>query len=96
MITACAAIANGGYIVQPHVVEKILDSDGNIVESADTSYKRQVISDETSKTMISILQENATTGSGKNGYVEGYRVCGKTGTSEKVAEHNEHPEEAME
>lgn len=96
MITACAAVANGGYIVQPHVVSKILDSDGNIVESADTSYKRQVISGETSEIMIDILRENATTGSGKNGYVEGYRICGKTGTSEKIAEHNENPEEAME
>ena len=96
MITACASIANGGYIVQPHVVDKILDSDGNIVESADTNYKRQVISSETSEIMIDILKENATTGSGKNGYVEGYRVCGKTGTSEKVAEHIANPDAPME
>lgn len=85
MITAIAAVANGGYIVQPHVVDRMLDSDGNIVKTTDTSYKRQVISEDVSKRMTAILQKNATSESGKNGYVAGYRVAGKTGTSEKVA-----------
>lgn len=85
MITAIAAVANGGYLVQPHVVDRMLDSDGNIVKTTDTSYKRQVISEDVSKRMTAILQENATSESGKNGYVAGYRVAGKTGTSEKVA-----------
>lgn len=85
MVTAASTIANGGNLVQPHVVEKVVDASGNIVSTADTSYKRQVISEETARTMIDILQENATTGTAKNGYVAGYRVCGKTGTSEKVA-----------
>lgn len=84
MVTAASAIANGGNLVQPHVVEKIVDSDGNIVSTTDTSYKRQVISEETARTMTELLQQNATTGTAKNGYVAGYRVCGKTGTSEKV------------
>lgn len=84
MITAASAIANGGYIVQPHVVDRILDSEGNIVKSADTTYKRQVISKETSDLVTDILKENATSGSGKSGYVAGYRICGKTGTSEKM------------
>ena len=78
-------MANGGYLVQPHVVDRMLDSDGNIVKTTDTSYKRQVISEDVSKRMTAILQKNATSESGKNGYVAGYRVAGKTGTSEKVA-----------
>ena len=78
MITACAAIANGGYIVQPHVVSQIVDKDGNIIQSADTSVKRQVISEETAKRVSQILQQNATNGTAKNGYVAGYRIAGKT------------------
>ncbi|MBS5343113.1 MAG: PASTA domain-containing protein [Clostridium sp.] len=84
MITACAAIANGGYLVQPHVVSQIVDNDGNIIKTADTNVKRQVISEETSARVSKILQENATSGTAKNGYVAGYRIAGKTGTSEKV------------
>ena len=84
MITAIAAVANGGYLVQPHVVDRMLDSDGNIVKTTDTSYKRQVISEDVSKRMTAILQKNATSESGKNGYVAGYRVAGKTGTAQKA------------
>ncbi len=96
MITACAAVANGGYLVRPHVVDRIVDSDGNIVKTADTGYRRQVISNETSQAITSILQYNAQKGTAANGYVAGYRVCGKTGTSEKVAKHNEDPTKPME
>jgi stage V sporulation protein D (sporulation-specific penicillin-binding protein) len=84
MITAACAVANGGYLVQPHIVAKILDSNGNIVKTASTSAKRQVISNDTSKRMCSILQQDATSGTAKSGYIAGYRVCGKTGTSEKT------------
>lgn len=84
MITAVAAVANGGYLVQPHVVDRIIDDSGNIVKSIDTSPKRQVISNETSRRMAAILQQNATTGTAKNGYLPGYRVAGKTGTSQKT------------
>lgn len=86
MITAAAAVANGGYLVQPHVVSKIIDDDGNIVKSMDSNVKRQVVSEETSRRVSAILQETATTGTAKNGYIPGYRVAGKTGTSEKIAE----------
>lgn len=89
MITACAAVANGGYLVRPHVVDRIVDSGGNIVKTADTSYRRQVISESTSKTVADILKQNAASGTARGGYVAGYRICGKTGTSEKVAKHNE-------
>ena len=83
MITAICAVANGGYLVQPHVVDRIVDSEGNVVQTTDTSYKRQVISEDVSARMTAILQRNATSGSGKNGYVPGYRIAGKTGTSER-------------
>ncbi len=86
MLTAVAAVANGGKLVTPHVVSKILDSDGNIVKTMGTEVKRQVISKETSDMMRDILEQNAVTGSGKNGYIAGYRIAGKTGTSEKKAE----------
>lgn len=96
MITACAAIANGGYLVKPHVVDRVVDSEGNIVRTADTGYRRQVISEETSKIITDILLQNATEGTASGGYVKGYRVCGKTGTSEKIAQHNEDPTKPME
>lgn len=88
MITAASAVANGGKIVQPHVVKQILDSEGNVVRNVSTEVKRQVISDSVSKEMCGILEENCATGSGKNGYVAGYRVGGKTGTSEKKVDAN--------
>ena len=84
MITAAAAIANGGKIVQPHVVKEILDENENIVKSIDPIVKRQAISEKTAKRVTSMMLENATHGSGKNAYVAGYRVAGKTGTSEKI------------
>ena len=84
MISLAAAAVNGGYLVQPHVVQKIVDSDGDIVKTVSTGYKRQVISDTTSKTMRTLLEYVVQNGA-KNGIVSGYRVGGKTGTSEKVA-----------
>lgn len=83
MLTAVAAVANGGYLVQPHVVDQIVDDKGNIVKASSTETKRQVISQETSRRMCEMLRINAVQGSGKNGYVPGYRIAGKTGTSEK-------------
>lgn len=96
MVTACSAIANGGYLVKPHVVDRIVDSEGNIVKTADTGYRRQVISKSTSETITSILKYNAEHGTASGGYVAGYRVCGKTGTSEKIAKHNEDKTKPME
>ena len=88
MITAACAVCNGGKLVQPHVVKQIVDKDGNVVKNISTEPKRQVISEEVSREVTEILHENATTGSGKNGYVAGYRVGGKTGTSEKKYDVN--------
>lgn len=96
MITASCAIANGGHLVRPHVVDRIVDTEGNIVRTADTSYRRQVISEETAATVADILRQNAEVGTANGGYVMGYRVCGKTGTSEKVDKHNQDPTKPME
>lgn len=96
MITAAAAIANGGYLVTPHVVDRVVDQDGNIVQTADTSYRRQVISEETSAAITDILQQTVESGSATGGYVAGYRICGKTGTSEKVDKWNEDRTQDME
>lgn len=89
VITGICSIANGGYIVQPHVVARVLDSEGNIVRTMDTGYKRQAISTEVAETITKILAQNAISGGGKNGYVAGYRIAGKTGTSEKIATKND-------
>lgn len=84
MVTAASAIANGGRLLKPHVVKEILDDNGNITQNIEVTEKRRVISKETSKRVIDMLYQNATTGSAKNAYVAGYRVAGKTGTSEKI------------
>ncbi|MBQ7386101.1 MAG: PASTA domain-containing protein [Ruminococcus sp.] len=89
MATAVASIANGGYLVQPHMVERIEDSKGNVISTTSTEVKRQVLSEETTAIICDILEENAVSGSGSNGYVAGYRVAGKTGTSEKKVDLNE-------
>lgn len=83
MITACAAVSNGGYVVQPHVVSKITDSKGNVIKSVDKKIKRQVISDDTSKKMNEYLEYNTERQGAAAGYISGYKVAGKTGTSEK-------------
>lgn len=84
LITAVAAAANGGKLVTPHLVEREVDANGNIVKSFDTQVKRQVISAATSKEISSMLEQVVSTGTGKNAYVEGYRIAGKTGTSQKI------------
>lgn len=86
MVTACSAIANGGKVLQPYVVQKITDSDGNVVKNTETTVKRQVISSAVSKKMCKFLEDNTTKGGVNNGYISGYRVGGKTGTSEKIGQ----------
>lgn len=83
MITACAAVSNGGYVVQPHVVSKITDSKGNVIKTVDKKIKRQVISDDTSKKMNEYLEYNTERQGAAAGYISGYKVAGKTGTTEK-------------
>ncbi len=89
-IRAVAAVANGGYLVTPHVVKEITDSEGNIVESFDSGKTRQVISTEVCETVTKILEEGVSTdGGAKNAYVAGYRIAAKTGTTEKIGKYDE-------
>ncbi|MEE1054050.1 MAG: penicillin-binding transpeptidase domain-containing protein [Acutalibacteraceae bacterium] len=85
MIGLAATAVNGGYSVKPHLVDKIIDSDNNVVESFSSEGRQQVISQTTSATMRTMLEYVVQNGA-KNGIVSGYRVGGKTGTSQKVAE----------
>lgn len=84
--TAVAASVNGGYLVTPHVVDKIVDSNGNVVEEVGANVRRQVISEKTSAAIREIMEYEVGqgTGGGKNAYVSGYRIGGKSGTSEQL------------
>ena len=91
MATAVAAIANGGYLVTPYVVDSITDKDGNIVTQTETSIRRQVISEEVSRQLLSMMENNVH-GEGDyhscaNAYVAGYRIGGKSGTAERTDRH---------
>ncbi len=88
MITACNAIGNGGKLMRPYVVKEILDTDGNVISETKPVVRRQVISEKTSETMRDLMEGVVKEGTGKNAYVAGYRVAGKTGTSEKVSQKN--------
>ena len=84
LITAQSACINGGYLYTPYVVEKELDSDGNVIKQHDATPVRQVISEETSATVREILEYVVSDGGGRNGQVAGYRIGGKTGTADKT------------
>lgn len=91
MATAVAAIANGGYLVTPYVVDSVTDKDGNIVTQTETSIRRQVISEEVSRQLLSMMENNVR-GEGNyhscaNAYVAGYRIGGKSGTAERTDRH---------
>lgn len=83
MVRAVSAIINGGYLMEPHIVKAYTDSEGNVIETVDPVTVRRVISQETSDTMREVLEKVVTEGGGKSAYVKGYRIGGKTGTSEK-------------
>ncbi|BED92292.1 MAG: stage V sporulation protein D [Candidatus Improbicoccus pseudotrichonymphae] len=84
MICAACAIANGGNLVKPHLVKEIVDKNGNIIKSFDKTPKRNVISGEVASRILKMLELNAISGGAKNAYVPGFRIAGKTGTSEKI------------
>lgn len=89
LVRAVAAIVNGGYLLEPHVVSTVLDADGNVVRKNERTVLRQVISEETSATMREFMEFVVTDGTASNAYTPGYRVGGKTGTSEKIDEYDE-------
>ena len=86
--TAISAAVNGGYLVTPHVVDKITDQNGNVVEEIGANVRRQVISKSASETIRQIMEyevgDGTTTGGGSNAYVAGYRIGGKSGTTEQL------------
>lgn len=91
MATAVAAIANGGYLVTPYVVDSISDKDGNIISQTETNIRRQVISEEVSRLLLAMMENNVH-GAGDyhscaNAYVAGYRIGGKSGTAERTDRH---------
>ncbi len=84
LLAAVAAANNGGNLNEPILVKRVLDAKGNVVSEIDVNRRRQVISHETSELVAHMLEKVVTDGSGKNAYVAGYRIGGKTGTSEKI------------
>ena len=89
MITAVAAVANGGKLMQPYIVQSVIDENGNTISTTQPTVKNQVISSETASTLCGMLEKVVSEGGGKNAYVPGYRIAGKTGTSEKIGESGE-------
>ena len=86
LMTAVNATVNGGYLMQPYVVSQVLDSDGNVISSTEPVVVRQVISEETSALVASYAEQvvSGEGGSGARAAVPGYRIGGKTGTSQKL------------
>lgn len=89
MATALCAITNGGKLMQPYIVQKVLDSEGNVISNTEPTVKRQVISEQTSRRVCDMLEEAVSGGAIGNAYIAGYRVGGKTGTSEKTETKSE-------
>ncbi len=84
LVRAISAVVNGGNLMEPYIVSEVLDADGNTVLKQEPTVVRQVISEETSKTMRALIQSVVTEGTAKNANVYGYAIGGKTGTSEKI------------
>lgn len=91
LITAVSAVANGGYLMRPHVVKQVLAADGTVEQNIEPTVVRQVLSEDTSQRVCKILESvvSAPGGTGKNASVAGYSIAGKTGTSEKVGQASE-------
>ena len=84
LITAASAVVNGGHLMQPYVVSQITDADGNVLQHTEPTEVRQVISEQTSERCRAILEKVVDGGTGKNAAVEGYRIGGKTGSSQTL------------
>lgn len=88
MATAVCAAVNGGKLMTPYIVDKVIDSNGNVIQATEPTVKRQVISEETSAVMRQILEDVVNFNGGSNAYISGYRIGGKSGTSEKIDDYN--------
>ena len=84
LMRAASAAVNGGYLVTPHFATKIIDDEGNIIKNFDYQKGEQIISPQTSQTMAEILESVVYVGTGNRTYLPGYRIGGKTATSEKL------------
>lgn len=88
MLAGASAVANDGMLMWPHVIKGYTDKDGNVVQSFAPKTVRQVVSKDTSAKVRMLLEQVVSVGTAKNAYVAGYRVAGKTGTSEKLPRNN--------
>ncbi len=88
LVAAVGAVANGGNLMKPFLVKELIDDDGNVIKKTEPTIVRQVISQKTSEQMCVMLENTVANGTGQNAYIKGYRVAGKTGTSEKVPRGN--------
>ncbi len=84
LVTFLSAIANGGTLYQPHVVKQVTDKNGDVISTTQAVAVRQVMSGETAQNMRNIMKQAVESGAATNAYIAGYRVGGKTGTSEKL------------
>ena len=84
LVRAISAVVNGGYVLQPHLVSEVLDPSGGTVSRTGTTVLRQAISEETSATMCALMESVVSEGTARNAQLPGYRIGGKTGTSEKI------------
>ncbi len=87
LITACSAVVNGGYLLQPYVVDRVVDSDGNVVLKNERTVRRQVISEDTSIKMRSALERVVVDNPNGNVDIRGYAIGGKSGTSQRLSEY---------
>ena len=95
-ITAVSAVANGGYLMTPHLLREIVDDEGNVIQSYETDAVRQVVSTETCDTIDWILEDGVSgNGGAKNAYVKGYKVAAKTGTSQKQDKYDANGERSF-
>lgn len=85
MITSYCATINGGYLLKPYVVDKVVDEDGNVILKNERTVKRQVVSEETSETMRTVLKNVVTDNGGGNVTIKGYSIGGKSGTSQRLS-----------